>query len=221
MSVFTPATEAKVIHKKPIIGATYSPVPDVLPLSDGLPRTVTKVDSRSFSDAFMVYYTTEWGKFRESGNIWSQWMEATGAALLRFTPNLEGRRAGELSTSQLRRGIALGSLDEAITDAMTLLEKVTEADRMRFPVIFATILSDRPFSLAVQINETVWRRVLPGSVTTYTPGVKLTVERRNSDYIAFLNGDRKIWGCGRTEASAVWSCLNANPIPGLIIEIRR
>ena len=40
----------------------------------------------------------------------------------------------------------------------------------------------------------------------------ITVERRSDDFMAFLNGNRSLWGCGRTEAIAVLDVLRAHAV---------
>lgn len=49
--------------------------------------------------------------------------------------------------------------------------------------------------------------------------MKITVEKRNDDYIAFINDDRRLWGNGKTPYEAVGNCvvhhtesLNLEPI---------
>lgn len=36
---------------------------------------------------------------------------------------------------------------------------------------------------------------------------KIIVERRQDDYMAYLNGDKKLWGCGKTPDLAVISLI--------------
>ena len=33
--------------------------------------------------------------------------------------------------------------------------------------------------------------------------MKITVEKRNDDYMAFINDDRRLWGCGRSPKVAI------------------
>lgn len=33
--------------------------------------------------------------------------------------------------------------------------------------------------------------------------MKITVEKRSEDYMAFVNDDRRIWGCGKSPQEAI------------------
>jgi hypothetical protein len=39
---------------------------------------------------------------------------------------------------------------------------------------------------------------------------KIIVEERSHDWMAFLEGQRGIWGCGRTPYEAIGNCVNAH-----------
>lgn len=41
-------------YEKPEVGKAYEPAPDIVPISDGLPRTVTAVSTRANTDRFIV-----------------------------------------------------------------------------------------------------------------------------------------------------------------------
>ena len=66
-------------HEKPLEGVTYVPESDILPVSEGLPRTVTQVATRPNLDVFVVHYETTEGEGFQSGNLWTQWLARTGA----------------------------------------------------------------------------------------------------------------------------------------------
>jgi len=66
-------------NELPQIGATYVPCPAIVRISDGLPRTVTRVETRPGLDVFVVHYTTADGAGFESDNLWARWIADTGA----------------------------------------------------------------------------------------------------------------------------------------------
>jgi hypothetical protein len=68
-----------VTKTEPIVGATYVPGEDVIPESDGLPRTVTRVEKRNSEDVYVVHYTTADGTGWESSNRWERWIGETAA----------------------------------------------------------------------------------------------------------------------------------------------
>ena len=65
--------------EQPLVGATYEPGPAIIRTSQGLPRTVTSVETREGLDVFVVHFTTVEGRGWESGNVWATWMANTDA----------------------------------------------------------------------------------------------------------------------------------------------
>lgn len=63
----------------PKVGETYVPAPDVIPVSDGLPRTVTRIETRDNTWRYIVHYRTDDGEGFQSDNLWHQWCEMTKA----------------------------------------------------------------------------------------------------------------------------------------------
>ena len=37
--------------------------------------------------------------------------------------------------------------------------------------------------------------------------MKITVEKRSEDYMAFVNDDRRIWGCGKSPQEAIGDAI--------------
>lgn len=64
---------------KPEVGVTYGPAPNVVRKSLGLPRTVMHIETEPGLDVFVVHYRNAEGSGFESGNVWTRWVEQTGA----------------------------------------------------------------------------------------------------------------------------------------------
>lgn len=71
--------ETAPVSKHPVVGVTYHPGPHIVPVSDGLHRTVTRVETRPGLDVFVVYFVTADGEGYQSGNLWLQWIKDTDA----------------------------------------------------------------------------------------------------------------------------------------------
>jgi hypothetical protein len=91
-----------VSYEKPEVGQTYQPASDIVPVSDGLPRTVTSISTRAHTERFIVNFETRDGSGFESDNLWSRWMSATGAVKITRLPS----------------GIAHGLQPETVGDLM-------------------------------------------------------------------------------------------------------
>ena len=65
--------------RRPTVGATYESGPDVLRQSLGLPRKVTRIETKPDLAAYVVHFETEEGTGFCSGNVWEGWVDETGA----------------------------------------------------------------------------------------------------------------------------------------------
>lgn len=70
---------AVMLRTMPEVGKIYTPDNSIVPISDGLPRTVTYVATRPNTDRYVVHYTSEDGAWHQSDNLWQQWMDDTRA----------------------------------------------------------------------------------------------------------------------------------------------
>lgn len=46
--------------------------------------------------------------------------------------------------------------------------------------------------------------------TQASGGIKLVVTRRSDDYHVCINGDKTLWGCGKTIDEAIGSCVRSH-----------
>ena len=68
-----------VVINKPEVGVTYGPASDIVRESLGLPRTVTRIETRPGLEVFVVHYRNAEGTGFASGNVWERWIAQTGA----------------------------------------------------------------------------------------------------------------------------------------------